>query len=98
MSAPSPLDRHAREDLKYIRETMARAGSFSAVPGWGTALVGATALLAAALAPAIAVVALKRKARDELSSGPARRFFTSFLVPIGLAAVLTFALVRADAW
>ena len=110
------LDRHARDDLKYIRETMARAGSFSAVPGWGTALVGATALLAAALAPrshsgwllawgvellvalAIALVALRVKAGDELSSGPARRFFTSFALPLATAAVLTFALVRADAW
>ena len=118
MSAPSPLDRHAREDLRYIRETMARAGSFSAVPGWGTALVGATALLAAALAPAtetrwqwllvwgaellvalaIATVALRKKAREELASGPARRFFTSFMVPVSVAALLTYALVRAEAW
>jgi len=118
MSAPSPLDRHAREDLRYIRETMARAGSFSAVPGWGTALVGATALLAAALAPAtttrgqwllvwgaellvalgIALVALKRKAGEELGSGPARRFFTSFALMVSVGAVLTFALVRAGTW
>jgi len=124
MSQPSPLDRHAREDLRYIRETMARAGAFSAVPGWGTALVGASALLAAALAPAARVraggsgwlvawglellvavaiisVALPRKARatgEDVSSGPARRFFTGFLVPAAVAAVLTIALARTGAW
>jgi hypothetical protein len=47
---PRALDQHAREDLRYIRETMARAGAFSAVPGWGTALVGVSALAATALA------------------------------------------------
>ena len=52
MHEPAPLERHARDDLRFIRDTMARASAFSAVPGWGMALVGATALLAAALAPA----------------------------------------------
>jgi hypothetical protein len=41
---------HALEDLRYIRETMERSGSFTAVPGWGGAAMGVMALVAAAVA------------------------------------------------
>jgi len=37
----------AVENLKYIRETMERAGAFTAVPGWGGILMGVSALLTA---------------------------------------------------
>src|SRR5215813_8021381 len=42
------INERALENLKYIRETMERAGSFTAVPGWGGILMGVSALLTAA--------------------------------------------------
>ena len=47
---PIPIDARAADHLRYIRETMQRAGEFTAVPGWGGVLMGFTALAAALLA------------------------------------------------
>ena len=50
MTDPLPterLDDRAAERIRYIRDTMERAGTFTAVPGWGGAVMGLTALLAA---------------------------------------------------
>ena len=41
------INERAYENLKYIRETMERAGSFTAVPGWGGIMMGVSALLTA---------------------------------------------------
>jgi hypothetical protein len=49
-SQPQSLHAHAAESLDYIRATMERAAGFSAVPGWGGVLMGATALVTAFLA------------------------------------------------
>jgi hypothetical protein len=44
VSEPIPIDRRAADNLRYIRDTMERAASFTAVPGWGGVLIGVSAL------------------------------------------------------
>lgn len=46
------LHDHAADNLVFIRETMARAGSFTAVPGRGGVVMGLAGLAAAIIAPA----------------------------------------------
>jgi hypothetical protein len=48
---PTPgIHEHAIENLRFIRETMERSGSFTAVPGLGGVAMGITAVAAAGLA------------------------------------------------
>jgi len=108
---------HAADNLRFIRDTMARAGRFGAVPGWGAAAMGVTALVTAlvagppragttwlawwlgdaALAVAIGVVAMARKARridSSLAGAPARQFALAFVPAVLAGAVLTAVFVE----
>jgi hypothetical protein len=49
VAEPRTIQSHAIDELRYIRDTMARAGHFSAIPGWGGIVMGGTAIVAAAL-------------------------------------------------
>lgn len=49
-SKPIALGDRAMEDIRFIRRTMERGASFTAVPGWGGVAIGLTAVPAAALA------------------------------------------------
>ncbi|HKP70792.1 MAG TPA: hypothetical protein VJV05_16000 [Pyrinomonadaceae bacterium] len=48
--APVSISDRAADNLKFIRETMERSTHFTAVPGYGGMLMGATAIVAAYIA------------------------------------------------
>jgi len=50
MARPEPIQAHALENLRFIREAMSRASEFTAVPGWGGIFMGLTALVTALIA------------------------------------------------
>jgi hypothetical protein len=50
MARPEPIQAHALENLRFIREAMSRASEFTAVPGWGGIFMGLRALVTAPIA------------------------------------------------
>ena len=49
-SAPPSLGGHAADNLRFIRQAMERSATFTAVPGVGGMVMGATGVIAAAVA------------------------------------------------
>ena len=82
---PVALDDRARDNLRFIRETMERAGSFTAVPGWGGIALGVTALGAAGIA-----------SRQTSSFGWLATWIAEAVVAIAIAVWTTFSKARAS--
>ena len=74
----------ALDDLRFIRETMERAGSFTAISGWGVALVGFTALATAFAA-----------ARTTTPEAWMRTWLSEAALAFGVAAITTVQKARA---
>jgi hypothetical protein len=74
---PTPIDAGAVENLRYIRDTIEAAGTFTTVPGKGCIAMGLTALAAAGLelAPALASSWLQIWVGAALMAAAAALFF-----------------------
>jgi hypothetical protein len=112
-AAVTSFGEHAEESLRFIRRTMERSSTFTAVPGLGGAGMGAVGLaaavlaanqssverwlvvwlVAAAVAMAIGVTSVRRKAGRlgaPLAGAVGRRFAMSLAAPLVAGAALTW--------
>ncbi len=78
VSQTVPIDRRAAANLRFIRDTMERAASFTAVPGWGGVIIGVTALAAGGVS----------------FGHPARAQFSVWVAESVLALLIAFIAVR----
>jgi hypothetical protein len=120
-AAVTSFGEHAEESLRFIRQTMERSSTFTAVPGMGGAGMGAIGLaaavfaanqssperwlvvwlLAAAVAMAVGVTSMWRKAARlgaPLAGAVGRRFAISFAAPLVAGAALTWGVWMHDDW
>jgi hypothetical protein len=81
---PVALGDHARDNIRFIRETMERAGSFTAVSGWGGVAMGITALGAAVIA-----------SRQDSTLAWLVTWLAEAAVAIGIALWTTYSKARA---
>ena len=82
MAKPQAMDAHAIDELRYIRDTMARAGHFSAIPGWGGVAMGVSAIVAAAVS-------------GPPAQSP--RWLTVWLVDLAIAVVIALVTIARQA-
>jgi hypothetical protein len=75
------MQERAMDNLRYIRQTMERAGTFTAVSGWGEVVMGGTAIIAALIASRLGVVG----------------WVTTWLVEAALAAAVAAVFMTAKA-
>jgi hypothetical protein len=74
MPEPVRIGDHALDNLRYIRETMERAGSFTSIPGWGGFIIGNTAIVTAIFSQGL----------------PPERWLRNWLIEAALAVVIGF--------
>ena len=112
---------HAAENLQFIRHAMERGSTFTAVPGFGGAVMGSIGLVAAivasmqptaerwlavwlaaaAIALAVGVFTMRRKARRigaPLTGAPGRRFALSLSAPLLAGAAMSVGLWMHGVW
>lgn len=74
MPEPVRIGDHALDNLRYIRETMERAGSFTSIPGWGGLVIGITAIVTSFITRGMT----------------GQRWLNAWLIEAAVAAVIAF--------
>jgi hypothetical protein len=85
-AAPGPAPDPAA-DLRFIRDTMERSASFTAIPGWGQVILGATALAAAWFAQ-------QQLAQEKLRQSNSAAWLKIWLAEAFLAALIAVLSMR----